>query len=146
MGLGIFSTAILAVLTIPPVSHAIFARLMDLADPLPTLIHRCSFILLPAPAIAVFQSYFQGMILHSRKTRSITESVAIFLGVATVALVAGVVWGGATGLYITMGAFILGELVRTVWLWLRSRHARQELRARDAAAWAALAEVPEMAG
>ena len=73
-------------------------------------------------------------------------AATLLLGVATVALVAGVVWGGATGLYITMGAFILGELVRTVWLWLRSRHARQELRARDAAAWAALAEVPEMAG
>ena len=146
VGLGIFSTAILAVLIIPEVSHAIFARLMDLADPLPTLIHRCTFILLPAPAIAVFQSYFQGIILHSRRTRSITESVAIFLIVATAALVAAVVWGGTTGLYVTMGAFILGELVRTVWLWLRSRGARQELRARDAAAWAALAESPEMAG
>jgi hypothetical protein len=144
--LGVFSTAILAVLTIPAVSHAIFARLMDLADPLPLLIHRCSFILLPAPAIAVFQSYFQGIILHSRRTRSITESVAIFLGVATVALVGGVVWGGATGLYVAMSAFIAGELVRTVWLWLRSRNFREELRARDAAAWAALAETPEMAG
>ncbi len=109
VGLGVFSTAILAVLTIPGVSHAIFARLMDLADPLPTLIHRCTFILLPAPAIAVLQSYFQGIILHSRRTRSITESVAVFLVVASAALVAGVVWGGVTGIYVAMGSFMLGE-------------------------------------
>ena len=145
VGLGVFSTAILVVLTIPGVSHAIFARLMDLADPLPTIIHRCSFVLVPMPAIAVFQSYFQGIMLHSRRTRSITESVAIFLGVAAVALVAGVVWGGATGLYVTMAAFVLGELVRTFWLWLRSRGARRELRERDAAVWAALAAAPETA-
>ena len=41
---------------------------------------------------------------------------------------------------------MLGEVVRTVWLWLRSRGARRDLRARDAAAWAALADSPEMAG
>ncbi len=144
--LGVGSTAILALLTIPAVSHAIFARLMDLADPLPTFIHRCTFIMLPAPAIAVFQSYFQGIILHSRRTRSITESVAVFLGVASAALIGGVVWGRITGIYIAMGSFILGEFVRTLWLWWRSRTVRRELRARDAAAWAALAESPEMAG
>jgi hypothetical protein len=145
VGLGFFSTAVLAALTMPPVAHAIFARLMDLADPLPTIIHRCTLILVPLPAITVLQSYFQGIMLHSRRTRSITESVAIFLGVAAVALVGGVVWGGATGLYVTMAAFVLGELVRTFWLWFRSRGARRELRERDAAAWAALAETPEMA-
>ena len=60
VGLGVFSTAILVVLTIPAVSHAIFARLMDLAEPLPTLIHRCTFILLPAPAIAVLPELLPG--------------------------------------------------------------------------------------
>ncbi len=145
VGLGLFSTAILAVLTVPAVSHAIFARLMDLADPLPVIIHRSSFILLPMPAIAVCQSYFQGIMLHSRRTRSITESVAVFLGVASAALIAGVVWDRTIGLYVAMGAFVLGELIRTAWLWLRSRHARRGLRERDAAAWAALAETPELA-
>jgi hypothetical protein len=146
VGLGVFSTAILVVLTIPGVSHAIFARLMDLADPLPTLIHRSTFILLPAPAIAVLQSYFQGIILHSRRTRSITESMAVFLVVASAALVTGVAWGRVTGIYVAMASFMAGELVRTVGLWWRSRGVRRDLRARDAAAWAALVTSPEMAG
>ena len=105
---------------------------MDLAAPLPAMVHAVLFILLPMPAIAVAQSYFQGMILHSRRTRSITESVLIFLGVVTAALVAGVLWGGAAGLYVALGAFTLGELVRTCWLWVRSRDARRAVSERDA--------------
>jgi hypothetical protein len=146
IGLGIFSTAILAILAIPGVSNAIFARLMDLADPLPTFVHRCAFILLPMPAITVYQSYFQGVILHGRRTRSITESVAMSLGVAIAALVAGVFWGRTTGVYVTVGALTLGELIRTCWLWLRSRGTRSVLRERDAPARAAATERPEAAG
>jgi hypothetical protein len=134
VGIGIFATALLAILMIPSVSEAIFAGLMDLAAPLPSMVYTSLFILLPMPAVAVLQSYFQGVILHSRRTRSITESVVIFLAVATVALVAGVIWGGAAGLYVALAAFVLGELIRTSWLWLRSRQARSDLRERDAAA------------
>jgi hypothetical protein len=134
VGIGVLATALLAVLMIPWVSEAIFAGLMNLAEPLPTMIHNSLFILLPMPAVAVYQSYFQGVIVHSRRTRSITESVAIFLVVATLALLAGVFWGGAAGLYVALGAFVVGELVRTTWLWLRSRQVRHELRERDATA------------
>jgi progressive ankylosis protein len=134
VGIGVLSTAILGVLMIPAVSEAIFADLMNLADPLPAMVHNCLFLLLPIPAIAVWQSYFQGAVLHARRTRSITESVVVFLVVAGTVLVAGVIWGGAVGLYVAVGAFVLGEVVRTAWLWLRSRHVRAALHARDATA------------
>jgi hypothetical protein len=104
---------------------------MNLAPPLPAMIHRSLYILLPMPALAVAQSYFQGMILHSRRTRSITEAVLVFLGVVTAALVAGVLWGGAVGLYVALAAFTFGEFVRTGWLWQRSRPARRAVQERD---------------
>jgi hypothetical protein len=126
------ATACLVVLTIPAVSTAIFADLMGLAAPLPAMVHKSLYILLPMPAIAVAQSYFQGMILHGRRTRSITEAVLIFLGVVTVALIAGVLWGGAVGLYVALAAFTFGEFVRTCWLWVRSRDARRAVSERDA--------------
>ncbi len=125
------ATASLAVLTIPAVSTAIFADLIGLAAPLPAMVHKSLYLLLPVPAIAVAQSYFQGMILHSRRTRSITEAVLIFLGVVTVALIAGVLWGGAVGLYVALAAFTFGEFVRTCWLWVRSRDARRAVSERD---------------
>jgi Na+-driven multidrug efflux pump len=86
------------------------------------------------PAIAVAQSYFQGVILHSRRTRSITESVGMFLVVVALLLIGGVLWGAVAGLYFALGAFTTGEFLRVVWLWSRSRQARRHLRERDSAA------------
>jgi uncharacterized membrane protein YdjX (TVP38/TMEM64 family) len=55
----------------------------------------------------------------------------MFLAVATMILVGGVLWGAVTGIYLTLGAFVVGELLRTFWLWLRSRPARRHLNERD---------------
>jgi len=131
--LGLAATAIPAFLLIPPVNRAVFEGLLDLADPLPGLAATSLFFLLPLPAAAVAQSYFQGVILFSRRTRGVTESVALFLVVTALVLLGGVLWGGMTGLYLAIGAFLTGELSRTAWLWLRSRGARSGLRQRDAA-------------
>jgi hypothetical protein len=133
VGLAVLATAALVVLMIPSLADAIFSRLLDLADPLPHMVRRSLFFLLPMPAMAVIQSYFQGVILHGRQTRSITESVGMFLAVIAMILVGGVLWGAVTGLYVALSAFVVGELLRTFWLWLRSRPARRHLHERDAA-------------
>ncbi len=131
VGLAIVSTAILGLIMIPAVANAVFAGLLDLVDPLPHISRISLFFLLPMPAIAVAQSYCQGVILHSRRTRSITESVSMFLVVAALLLIGGAAWSAVTGLYFAVGAFTLAEFIRTVWLWLRSRPARRHLRERD---------------
>jgi hypothetical protein len=132
VSLAVAATAVLGLLMIPPVGNAVFAGLLGLADPLPHLARISLFLLLPMPAFAVAQSYFQGVILHSRRTRSIGESVALFLVLAVVLLAVGTTWGTLTGIYSTLLAFLAGEFVRIFWLWLRSRRARGLLRQRDA--------------
>lgn len=131
VGLAVVATAALTILMIPPLAGAVFGGLLDLANPLPEMVRRSLFLLLPMPALAVVQSYFQGVILHSRRTRSITESVGMFLALVTAVLAGGVLWGGLTGIYLTLGAFALGESLRTFWLWHRSRPARRQLRDTD---------------
>ncbi len=132
VGLALLGMAFLAILMVPLVSDKVFAGLLGLANPLPGMVWHSLLVLLPMPALAVLQSYYQGVILHSLHTRSITESVAIFLMVSTMILVGGVFWRGLTGLYLTMGAFLTGELLRTLWLWSRSRSVCYYLRQRDA--------------
>lgn len=127
----LISTLSLLVLMIPPVARLVFAGILNLADPLPSLAWLSLFFLLPMPALAVVQSYFQGVVLYSRQTRSITESVAIFLVVVAAVLFAGVLWGAFTGIYVAVLSLTGGEFVRTLWLWLRSRRARVELLRRD---------------
>ena len=130
--LAVAATAVLAVLMIPPVGNLIFARLLGLADPLPHMASVGLYLVLPLPSLSVLQSYLQGVILHSRRTRAISESVAMFLVLASVLLVVGSVWGAFTGIYFALFSFTLGELLRTAWLWLRSRRARRYLAERDA--------------
>ena len=132
-GLAVAATGALAILMIPPVADAVFTGLLGLADPLPGLVHRSLFLLLAMPAMAVAQSYFQGAILYSRRTRAVTESVGMFLALATVVLVGGVLWGTVTGIYLALGAFFAGESLRTFWLWLRSRPVRRVLERADPA-------------
>ncbi len=134
IAVAVVAVVLLLVLTATPLAGLIFRRVLDLAPPLPAMAQTALWFLIPMPALAVAQSYFQGVILHSRRTRSVTESVLIFLGVTTVFLVTGVLWGAVQGLYLTVGAFTTGEALRTGWLWLRSSRARRTLRERDAAA------------
>ena len=49
-------------------------------------------------------------------------------GLAHIAgLVAGVIHGGITGLYVGMGAYVFGNLMGVAWLFQRSRSSRQAL-------------------
>jgi hypothetical protein len=82
---------------------------------------------LPLPGLSVLQSWFQGVVLHSRRTRGITEAVGISLLTSTVIMVAGVAWGRAAGLYVGWVAFSAGAVVQTMWLWMRSRPAMMAL-------------------
>jgi hypothetical protein len=138
VGLSVVATALLVVLLLPWVASPVFGGVLGLADPLPTMVWKSLFLLLPMPALAVAGSYFQGLILYGRRTRSITESVAIFLAAAALILLGAVLWGTRTGLYMAVGALAVGELLRTAWLWLRSRGLRSRLNLRDVSEQAAV--------
>jgi hypothetical protein len=131
LALAAASTGLLLLPMIPPVGELIFTRLLGLAEPLPRLVRFSILYLLPLPALTVLQSYLQGVILHSRRTRAITESVTLFLVLSAAVLVVGAVWGTLAGVYFALMAFTLGEALRTGWLWFRSRRARAALSARD---------------
>jgi len=73
------------------------------------------------PGLAVLQNFYQGRLVHGRHTRSITESVFIFLLTCGSILWAGVKWLDVTGLYVGTGAFSLGGLVQVYWLRKRTQ-------------------------
>ncbi len=83
------------------------------------------------PALAVLQSWYQGAILHSHKTKGITEAVLVFLFVNILILLIGVLWGKAIGLYVGLVSFVLSTFIQTVWLWYRSQGAIYAVHQRD---------------
>jgi hypothetical protein len=85
------------------------------------LAQQSMWLALPLPALAAAQSWFQGLILHGRKTRAISEAVIIYLLVTSLVFLAGIAWGKTPGLYIGIAGLTISSFVQVGWLWLRSR-------------------------
>ncbi|NLE74301.1 MAG: hypothetical protein GX604_06715 [Actinobacteria bacterium] len=124
LSLGVF-----LLLAAPPLQSLWYGTMVGLSPPLVALMKRYLWLIAPLPLFAVAQSYFQGTILFSRRTRAITEAVIIFLVAAVAVLVAGVVRGTLVGLPVGLTALVAGEGLRTLWMWIRSRRIRRNLRA-----------------
>jgi O-antigen/teichoic acid export membrane protein len=101
---------------------------------LAALAHRGLWLALPWPALNVLYSWYQGAVVHSRRTRPITEAVVIYLLTSSAILWAGVAWSQIVGLYVGVVAFAAGATAQTLWLWHRSRRAVRAVEDRDAAA------------
>lgn len=114
-----------------PLSKLWFQIISALPADLAKLAQTSIWISIPMPALAVLQSWYQGAILHSHKTRGITEAVVIYLLVNIITLVIGVLWGKMPGLYIGLASFVLSTFIQTVWLWFRSRGAINAVHERD---------------
>lgn len=128
-GLAVVTTALLLLMTVTPLSTIWFGKVSGLSPQLTTLAVNGLWVVLPTPALAVFQSWLQGAILHGRKTRGITESVILYLIACVILFGLGVRWQGAPGLYIALGVFVLAMAIQTVWLWRASNPIMRQLAA-----------------
>lgn len=125
------TTAALLLLVATPLSSLWFVQVSALSPHLADLAQKAIWIALPLPALSVMQSWFQGAILHGRRTRGITESVVIYLLTSGVVLGIGVLWGQTTGVYIGLAALGISILAQTAWLWYRSQPVMNRIAARD---------------
>jgi hypothetical protein len=120
---------LLLIIAVTPLAGFWFRRLSALPPPLATLAHWGLWIALPMPGLTVLQNWYQGALVHSRRTRDIAEAMAIFLLTSSVIFWAGVACGQVTGLYIGLVAFGTSTLMQTAWLWQRSRPAVRAVQA-----------------
>lgn len=121
------TTGLLLVMLATPLADVWFARLSALSPRLSALAVQSLWLAIPVPALTVLQSWYQGMLVHSRRTRGITAAVAIFLVTCSLILWGGVLYAGAIGLLVGMAAFTAGGLAQTVWLWRCTRPALRAL-------------------
>jgi hypothetical protein len=121
LGLGLATTVALALLAVPPVAHAWFSGVAGLRSPLAAIGAATLWLALPIPATRVAQSWFQGLLVHARRTRAITEAVVVFAVVCVSVLVLGVWRAQWVGLPVVLVAYSLGRVLQTGWLALRSR-------------------------
>jgi hypothetical protein len=119
--LAVLTTVLLLIIAATPLAGLWFGRVSALTPPLATLAHWGLWIALPMPGLTVLQNWYQGALVHSRRTRDIAEAMATFLFTNSAIFWAGVAWGQVPGLYIGLVALGTSILTQTAWLWQRSR-------------------------
>jgi len=126
--LSITTTVIWILLVATPLAGFWFTRLTALSPDLAEMARLTAWIALPLPILSVLQSWYQGIILHSHRTRAITEAVVAYIVVNVFVLSLGIVWGRVSGIYVGMAAMVFGTIIQTFWLWFRSRKDMADLR------------------
>jgi len=137
--LALISSLCLMLMAATPLSTFWFEQFSGLSRELTRLARVGLWVALPLPALAVLQSWFQGAILHGRRTRGITEAVVIYLVSIGLLFWLGVLWSGLPGLYVGLGGMGLSMLVQTAWLWQRSQPVMQSVLTREAQTFASRA-------
>ena len=117
---ALLSTGLLLIAA-TPLAHLWFQQVSGLSPELANLARVGIWFAVVLPALAALQSWYQGSILHSRRTRAITEAVIIYLVSSAVLLSIGVVAHRWFGLYVGLTAMSISTILQTAWLWWRSR-------------------------
>ena len=112
---------LLLVMALTPLAGLWFRNISSLPESLITpAVHVLTFGAV-GPGLLVLQSWFQGILLHRRKTRGITEAMALGLLANALILWIGVRWGGIPGLWMGMGSYVFSSIMRAAWLSIRAR-------------------------
>ncbi len=114
-----------------PLAELWFVDVAGLSPALAQLARLALALGLLLPGLRLLQSWFQGALTFSRRTRAISEAVALSLASSAAVLWAGVAWGRLDGLVVGVLAMSAGYLTQTLWLWWRSRGTLLDIAARD---------------
>jgi hypothetical protein len=131
--LGAALTTIMLVVVVTPLSTLWLGSVMALPDDLLALGKLTLLFALGLPLLALLQSWYQGIIVNSRKTRGITESVVLYMGVMVLLFGVGVVAQRVAGLVVAVAGMSIAGMIQVAWLRLRSRPAVLALKAAERA-------------
>lgn len=132
--LAVGASGVLLLIGITPVAGFYFGTLTSLSPELTQFASRAILLVFLMPGFGAMQSWFQGVLVHSRRTRVVTEAVAVYLATNCLILLAGIRSGKLAGLYVGLAAIVVGTACQLLWLWSRSRRVLGSLQApRDAA-------------
>ena len=125
------NTSVLLLLAATPLSDLWFVRVSALTPALTTLANNGLWIFVLMPGLCVWQNWFQGIIVHGRRTRGIPEAMALAIATSVSILIAGVLHGRITGVYVGLTAAVMANFTQVAWLRFRSRPTMRALEVRD---------------
>ena len=130
-----FGTGLLhLMLLITPLASFWFYDISALDPALAQMGRQAFWLALPLSAVTVLQSWYQGAILVSRKTRAVSEAVTVMLVTLLIVFSIGIRLQTYPGLFFAIGGLTLANTAQMTWLWLRSKGVMQKLEKRDRSA------------
>ena len=115
------TTILLLAVAATPLAPFWFARVAGLNPRLAAMAGWGLWVALPLPGLTVLRSWYQGTLVHSHRTRTITAAMLIYALANGALLLAGVASGWIAGLYVGLAALGAGAAFQTAWLWRSSR-------------------------
>ena len=144
--LSLATLLVLLVVAASPLGAIYFAVISNLVAPLALLASQGLWFAIPLPFLGVHQNLHQGVLVHTHRTRAITEAVAVYIATSTVLLWLGIRHQQITGLYVALTAAVLGNICQVLWLWMRSRSTIDRLLHEDSGVHTPHASPMENAG
>lgn len=121
------TSGVLALIAWTPLSHAWFVGWSHLSPELARLGATSMAFALVLPALNALQSYYQGALVRERRTRAVTESVVLSLGLTSLGLWLAVKFTDWPGLAAAAAMLSIGNLAQTLWLAWRARGSLERL-------------------
>jgi hypothetical protein len=121
LGLAGTTTVLMLLVAATPLGEVWLDRFAALPPALIALSHGALWAMLLLPGLNALQSLRQGVIVHSRATRAVTESVVLYLAATALVLGIGVMLQGPPGLWVAGAGSTAGAAAQVAWLWWRSR-------------------------
>ena len=129
--MGFMTSALLFILAATPLNALWYGRISGLAPDLVALSRLPTLLIALAPAAAVIIAWQRGVLVHVRRTKSITVAVAINVTVLIAAMWLGLQFLPVAGVTIAAGAYMLSILAETGFLTTQTSNARQRLVIKD---------------
>jgi hypothetical protein len=107
---------VLLLISCTPFSGQWFHRVSGMSLELTDLATHSLWLAIALPPLTVYQNFYSGLLTNLRRTRAITEAVALHLLVTVLLLNLGVVTARWSGLQVVVVAYSIGSLVQAVWL------------------------------
>ena len=82
-------SALLLLVALTPLAHGYFGTVLGLEPELASLASNGLLLAFAWPALTIFQSYYQGILVHSGETQRVTQSVLVSLAVSVLLLGGG---------------------------------------------------------
>ena len=130
-GLVVAVTVAVLLVASTPLSRIWFGTVTGLSETLVQFARHGIWFAVFLPGAAALQSWLRGIVLHSRRTRSVIEATGLYFVLLVAVLGGGIAWARYSGVYVALVGMTLGELAGAGWLAWRSRRARRDLRLRD---------------